>query len=53
MNLLRGPISHLRSSPYRCTAPVLGATSARSLRFLPTLAFESLFAVLSWAAPKK
>jgi hypothetical protein len=27
MNLLRVPISHLRSSPYRRTAPVLDATS--------------------------
>jgi len=34
INLLRGPISHLRSSPYLGTVPVLGATSGRSLRLL-------------------
>ncbi len=34
MNLLRGPISRLRSSPYGSTAAVLGATSGRWLRFL-------------------
>jgi len=36
MNLLRAPISHLRSSPYVSTAPVLDATSGRSRRFLHT-----------------
>lgn len=34
MNLLRQPISHLRSSSYGCTAAVLDATLAGSLRFL-------------------
>ncbi len=37
MNLLREPISRLRSSPYGRTAPVLNATSVRSLRFLHAL----------------
>jgi hypothetical protein len=37
MNLLRVPISHLCCSPYVSTAALLGATSARSLRFLRTL----------------
>ena len=36
MNLLRDPISRLRSSPYASTAAVLDVTSARSLRFLHT-----------------
>jgi hypothetical protein len=35
MNLLRDPISLLRSSPYLCTAAVLEPTSGRSRRFLP------------------
>ena len=34
MNLLRGPISRLRSSPYGCTAAVLDAIWGRSPRFL-------------------
>ncbi|HNG81610.1 MAG TPA: hypothetical protein PLW24_19210 [Burkholderiaceae bacterium] len=37
MNLLRNPISRLRSSPYGCTAAVLDAISGRSLRFLQPL----------------
>jgi hypothetical protein len=37
MNLLREPISRLRSSPYASTAPVLDTTSVRSLRFLHAL----------------
>ena len=37
MNLLRDPISALRSSPYGCTAAVLELTSGRSRRFLHTL----------------
>jgi len=36
MNLLRGPISRLRCSPYPGTAALLCATSGRSLRFLHT-----------------
>jgi len=36
MNLLRTPISHLRSSPYASTVPVLDASSGRSRRFLHT-----------------
>jgi len=36
MNLLRNPISCLRSSPYTSTAAVLDATSGCSRRFLPT-----------------
>jgi hypothetical protein len=34
MNLLRHPISRLRSSPYGSTAAVLDATSGGSRRFL-------------------
>ena len=34
MNLLRDPISRLRSSPYDSTAAVLDAPSGRSRRFL-------------------
>jgi hypothetical protein len=37
INLLRGPISRLRCSPYSCTAVLLGANSNRSRRFLHTL----------------
>jgi hypothetical protein len=34
MNVLREPILRLRCSPYLRTAALLGATSARSRRFL-------------------
>ncbi len=34
IRLLRAPISRLRGSPYRCTAALLGTTSARSRRRL-------------------
>ena len=37
MNLLRDPISALRTSPYESTAAVLEPTSGRSRRFLHTL----------------
>lgn len=47
MNLLREPISRLRSSPYRCTAPVLDTTSARSLRFLHALIPFRKYGVMS------
>jgi hypothetical protein len=42
MNLLRNPISHLRCSPYGCTAALLGATSGCSPRFLHA-SFLALF----------
>ncbi|KQM80110.1 hypothetical protein ASE76_02810 [Xylophilus sp. Leaf220] len=35
-HLRRDPIERLRSSPYRGTAPVLGAHSGRSLPFFHT-----------------
>jgi hypothetical protein len=47
MNLLREPLSRLRSSPYGCTAPVLDTTSVRSRRFLHTLTPIQKHGVLS------
>ena len=41
MDLLRGPISGLCSSPYGCTAAVLDLTSTRSRRFLHTFSVPS------------
>ena len=46
MNLLRGPISRLRSSPYESTAAVLDLTSGRSLRFLHNFCYLNIPAVL-------
>jgi len=47
-NLLRDPISGLRCSPYIRTAPLLGPTLSRSLRFLevPFYYFNTITAAL-------
>ncbi len=50
MNLLRDPILRLRCSPYVSTAPLLAATSGRSLRFLH--AFSSGSSIDSFGVTK-